>query len=116
MDTVRIVGGAIFLAIAAGAFVVSWLQFKEKGYLFNNAYFWASREERGRMDENKESKKPYYRQSGAVFMLIGICCLIFAAYMITEWVWMYAAFWMAVIFAVVYAVASSVKIERRQQR
>ena len=115
MDMVQIVGGIIFLALVAGAFVISWFQFREKGYLFNNAYFWASQEERRRMDESKKSKKPYYQQSGIAFMLMGIFCLIFSAYIVTESVWMLAAFWLAVILAVVYAVVSSVKIERRQQ-
>lgn len=71
MTTGQIVCCAIFLALAIGAFVISGLQFMEKGYLFNNAYFWASREERKRMDENKESKGPHYRQSGFAFCSSG---------------------------------------------
>lgn len=114
MDTGQIICGTIFLVLAAGAFVISYLQFKEKGYLFNNAYFWASQEERERMDEEKESKRPYYRQSGFASMLIGISFLIFAAYIATDWIWMYVIFWMSVVIAVVYAVVSSVKLERHK--
>ena len=47
----------------------------------NNAYVWASEAERKKMDENKETKRPYYCQSGFVFMFIGISLLIFAVYM-----------------------------------
>lgn len=115
MDITQIAGILMFLVLAVGAFVISYVQFKEKGCLFNNAYLWASQEERKRMDENKESKRPYYRQSGFVFMLIGIICLIFAAYIAVGWTWMYIAFWILIIIAVVYAVVSSVKIERHQQ-
>ena len=101
MDTGQIVGGIIFLVLAIGAFVVSYFQFKEKGYLFNNAYIWASQEERKRMDENKESKRPHYRQSGFAFMFIGIICLVEAVYIATDWIWMFVAFWISVIIAVV---------------
>ena len=66
------------------------------------------------MDENKESKKPHYRQSAVVFLLLGISCLAIAAYFATGWKWMYAVFFLAVIITVVYAVVSSVKIEQRQ--
>ena len=114
MGTVKIVCTLIVFALAIGAFVISYLQFKGKGYLFNNAYIWASEEERRRMDENKESKNPHYRQSGFAFLLIGIIFLVLAAHFATGWKWMYAVFALAVIIAVVYAVVSSVKIEQHQ--
>ena len=114
MTTGQIVCCVIFLALAIGAFVISGLQFMEKGYLFNNAYFWASQEERKRMDENKESKRPHYRQSGFAFLLIGLIFLIEAVHIATGWRWMFAVLILAVITAVVCAVVSSVLIERRQ--
>lgn len=114
MDTGQIAGGIIFLVLAIVAFVISYFQFKEKGYLFNNAYVWASQAERKRMDENKESKRPHYRQSGFAFMFIGIICLSEAAYIATDWIWMSAAFWISVIIAVVYAIVSSIQIERHK--
>lgn len=116
METGRMVCGGITFLFAAAALIISYFQFKEKGYLFNNAYFWASPEERRKMDDDPESKKPHYRQSGFAFLLIGICFLVFAAYMMTGWRWLSAAFWMAVICAVVYAAASSVQSERRERR
>ena len=114
MVTVKIVSTLIFFALAIGLFFISYLHFKEKGYLFNNAYIWASKEERRRMNENKESKKPHYRQSSVVFLLLGISFLAIAVYFATGWKWMYAVFGLAVIIAVVYAVVSSVKNEQRQ--
>ena len=116
MDTVQLVVCTIFLALAIGAFAISYFQFKEKGYLFNNAYFWASQEERSRMDENKESKRPHYRQSGFVFMFIGLIFLTFAGYIATDWIWMFAAVWVFVIIAVVYAVVSSVQNEQLERQ
>ena len=110
----KIVSSLIFFALAVGVLFISYSQFKEKGYLFNNAYFWASKEERRKMDENKESKKPHYRQSGVTFLFLGISLLAIAAYFATGWKWMYVVFGLAVIIAVVYAVVSSVKIEQHQ--
>ncbi len=105
----------IFLTLAIGAFVISYLQFKEKGFLFNNAYIWASQEERKQMDKDKESKRSYYRQSGFTFAQIGIIFLIFAVYLVADWIWMYITFWVSVIIAVAYAVVSSIKIERQNK-
>ena len=114
MVTVQMIAGIIFLLLSIGTFVISYLQFKEKGFLFNNAYVWASPEERKRMDENKESKKPHYRQSGFVFLFLGICCLIYAVYIITGRIWLSLLFWIFVIITLVYAVVSSVQIERHK--
>ncbi len=67
------------------------------------------------MDKNNESKRLYYRQSGAAFMLAGLLLLIEAVHIATGWIWMLAAFILAVIVTIVYAVVSSVRIERRQR-
>lgn len=112
MGTGQMTVEIIFLTLAFGAFVISYLQFKEKGYLFNNAYFWASQEERKQMDKNKERKKTHYRQSGFTFIFIGISLLVFAIYIATDWTWMHITFWAFVIITVVYAVVSSIQIGR----
>lgn len=114
MDVGQIVCGILFFILAAGAFIISRLQFTEKGYCFNNAYFWASREERKKLDENKEILKPHYRQSGFAFLFIGILCLMLAVYFATGWTWMLAASILACTITVVWAVVSSVQMERHQ--
>lgn len=80
------------------------MQFKEKGLLFNNAYIWASKQERETMD-----KKPYYRQSGIVFAL---CSAIFffvamECILLTGWLWIIAG--VLAIVALIYAIVSSLK-------
>lgn len=112
MNTGQIIVEIVFLTLAIGAFIISYLQFKEKGYLFNNAYFWASQEERKQLDKNKESKKPHYRQSGLAFMFIGISLLVFSIYIATDWTWIHVIFWVSVIITVIYAVVSSIHPER----
>lgn len=57
MRPAQMITGIIFLTLGIGALVISYLQFKEKGYLLNNTYFWASQEERKQMDKNKESER-----------------------------------------------------------
>ena len=114
MSPVQMIIGIIFLAFGIGAFVISYLQFKEKGYLFNNAYIWASKQERKQMDVNKESKTPYYRQSGFAFILIGFIFLAYAVYIATDWMWMYVAFGTLVLITVSYAVVSSIQNERHK--
>ena len=80
------------------------MQFKEKGFLFNNAYIWAAKQERETMN-----KEPHYRQSGIAFAL---CALIFIfmaleCVLLTSWLWLIVG---AITVAVlVYAVASSIK-------
>lgn len=110
----QMIVGLICLAAAVGSLVISYFQFKEKGYLFNNAYLWASKTQRKQMDENKESKKPHYRQSGFVFLLIGLSFLALAVYSVTDQAWSYIAFWSAMGAALVYAVVSSIRIERHK--
>ena len=103
--------GAIFLGIAAlVCFVFSYLQFNEKGFLFNNAYIYASKQERETMD-----KKSHYKQSGIVFLMIGIIFLINAVEMIFETGWLFYLVIVVAIIAIVYAITSSVVIERSKK-
>lgn len=100
----RIIVAAIIGLIAAAAFLISIMQFNEKGFLFNNAYIWASKEERQRMD-----KRPHYRQSGVVFALIGVLLSLLALEVLLDADWLLYEFWGVVILTVVYAIVSSVK-------
>lgn len=106
--------GIFLLVLAVGAFVISYLQFQEKGYLFNNAYLWVSKEERRQMDENKERKRPHYRQSGFVFLFLALGFLALAIYSVTDQMWSYIAFWGFMSIAAIYAVISSIQIGRHK--
>ena len=67
----NIIGAIVLGIVAIVCYVFSYLQFNEKGFLFNNAYIYASKQERKVMD-----KKPHYKQSGIVFLMIGIAFFI----------------------------------------
>ena len=103
--------GAIGLGIVAiMCFVFSYLQFNEKGFLFNNAYIYASKEERKLMD-----KKPHYKQSGIVFLMIGIIFAINAIDMILKTGWLFYLVMFIAVIAIIYAIASSIIIEKNKR-
>ena len=107
--------GAI-AACAIFAFAAVWIVFGirslcQKGFLFNNAYIYASKKERERMD-----KKPYYKQTGMVFMLIAVMFILFGLDVLFEtgWIWL-----VTIVYGLgigVYAIASSVVIEKRKKK
>lgn len=89
---------------AVPCLIISVMSFREKGFLFNNAYIWASEEERERLD-----KKPYYRQSAIAFAL---CAAIFAVMalecvLLTGWLWLVVG--ALTVAVLVYSIASAAK-------
>ena len=107
--TEKIIAGVLF-SIAMAAFVLSLRSFLGKGFLLNNAYLYASRQEREKMD-----KKPYYRQSGIVFLLISVIFLLNGLSVLTKddrISWLVGGVMAATAF---YAIFSSVAIEKRKQ-
>lgn len=100
----------ICFIIAMIAFVIAILQFAERGFLFNNAYIWASKEERKRMD-----KKPHYKQSGIVFLLIGIIFLLNALEALFKMNWIFPVVIVIGVGTIIYAIVSSVMIEKRSK-
>ena len=106
----NIIGAIILSALAIVCFVFSGLQFNEKGFLFNNAYIYASKQEREKMN-----KKPHYRQSGVVFLLIGVVFLLNAVNVLLQTRWIFWSVIIVAIIAIVYAIVSSVIIAKRKQ-
>lgn len=106
----EIIVSSILFLIAIGAFVKSYRSFKEKGFLFNNAYIYASKQERETMD-----KTPYYRQSAIVFFMIGVIFLLNGVNVLLAANWIFILVIVIAIIAIVYAIASSVSIERRMK-
>lgn len=103
----NIIGAIVVGIVAIACFVFSYLQFNEKGFLFNNAFIYASKQERETMD-----KKPHYKQSGIVFLMIGVIFLIDAVEMILKTGWMFYLVIVIAIMTIIYAIISSVVIEK----
>ena len=83
---------------------ISISQFMQRGFLSNNAYIYAAKEERKKMN-----KKPYYKQSGIVFALLTAIFFVIGleVYLETGWLWWVEGILVAAVL--VYAVASTWK-------
>ena len=98
----------ILFLLSAGLFVMSVCPFKEKGFLFNNAYIYASKQERENMD-----KKPYYRQSAIVLLLMGIIFLLNGIIVLFNIKWGFYFVVAIIVVTIIYAIVSSIIIEKR---
>ena len=107
----EMIAAGILFFIALLGFVLSIRSFCEKGFLLNNSYLYATKQERDAMD-----KKPYYQQSAIVFLLIGFIFALNGLSILLQIDWIsYIA--VALVFGViVYAIASGVAIERNKKQ
>ena len=103
--------GVVLLAAAALLFVLSFRSFREKGFLLNNAYLYASKEEREAMDT-----KPHYRQSAVTFLLLGIMFLLNGLAVLLGISLLTDLSGLVVAAVLVYAIASEEAIRRKQRQ
>ena len=106
----EIITASILFAISVFAFIISLLSFKEKGFLFNNAYIYATKQAREKMN-----KKPYYRQSAIVFLLLGSNFLLNALAALFKANWIFCIVVAVIIITILYAIVSSVIIEKHSK-
>ena len=107
----EIIIASILFAVSVFLFFMSVRSFMEKGFLFNNAYIYASKQEREKMN-----KKPYYRQSAIVFLLFGIVFLLLALAVLLEAYWIFFVSVAVVIIILIYAIVSSITIEKNNKQ
>ena len=107
----EIIVACVMFGFSAAAFVISIRSFCQRGFLLNNAYLWASQKERKTMD-----KKPYYRQSAVIFLLIGMIFLLNGMTVLLHVHWISYAVMALAAFAMIYAVTSGVAIEKRKRK
>lgn len=108
MKTIEIIALAILLFISLLSFTLSYFQYKEKGFLLNNAYLYASKEECRKMD-----KKPHYRQSAIAFLGIGFLFLLLALEVVLKSGWMYYSAMAMMVILLIYAIVSSIQIGKK---
>lgn len=105
----NIIIAIVLFIVSLGAFLVSVRSFMQKGFMFNNAYLYATKEEREKMN-----KRPYYRQTAIVFLLIGIIFLLLGIDVLIKISWLsYVSIILAVV-TLIYSIVSTVKIERKK--
>lgn len=110
MDTSEIVLAVIIFTGSAISLILSVLQFLEKGIPLNNAYFYASKEERLKMN-----RKPYYRQSAVVLLVL---CLVFVSVglnIITKKSFFIIIEYILIAAIIIYGIVSSKKIEKSEK-
>ena len=83
--------------------------FMQKGFLLNNAYIYASKDERQTMN-----KKPYYCQTAVVLLSVGAIFALNGTALLFELDKLYIVVGALLFVAVVYAIVSSVIIEKRK--
>ena len=101
----------LLLILTAASAALSVLQFLHKGPPLNNAYLYASKKERAAMD-----KGLYYRQSGVVFALINLIFGVVALSLLLENNKLLILEALLVAITLIYAIVSSVKIEKKKKR
>ena len=106
----EIITASILSIISIFAFVMSIRSFMGKGFLFNNAYIYAPKEERDQMNKN-----PHYKQSAIVFLLIGLIFLLNALSVLFKANWIFYVVIGVVIITIIYAIVSSIMIEKNNK-
>ena len=105
----NIIIAIVLFIVSLGAFLVSVRSFMQKGFLFNNAYIYATKEERENMN-----KRPYYRQTAITFLLIGIIFLLLGINIFLKISWLSYVTIMLAVVTLIYSIVSTVKIERKK--
>ena len=100
---------AISVFVIAGILaVISIRSFGNRGFLLNNAYLYASKEDRKKMD-----KKPYYRQTAIVFLLLSIVFVIIGASIVLRNTRINLLEIPLILGTVIYAIASTIRINSK---
>ena len=88
--------------------IMSILQFLEKGFLLNNAYIYAPKKDRETMN-----KKPHYRQSTIVFLMLSVEFFIMAVDVVIEFKPLLYLHFIIFTAVIVYAIFSSIKLSKK---
>ena len=109
MNTGESIAAVVVFLLAAICAMISILHFAEKGPLLNNAYIYAFKEDRAKMD-----KSPHYRQSAVVFALLSAIFVVIGSAIIFDNSKIMLIEIPLVVVVLIYAVISSIKIEKNK--
>ncbi len=111
MNKLEIITLVIILLLSFFSFYIGNKQRKEKGFLFNNSYIYASKVERAEMN-----KKPHYKQSSIVFTILGSMFIFVFMEIIFKSSLLFKVVIFHVIAVVIYAIVSSISISRNEKK
>ena len=109
MTAAELIIGIIMFVIAGILILLGIRSFSERGFLLNNAYIYASEEEREKMD-----KKPYYRQTGIVFCLLSLVFIIIGLSVLLQNYKLELLLIPVVAGTIIYAIVSYVLISKKK--
>ena len=100
----------ILVLISLGSIILGIFQLCEKGKPLNNSYLFASEQERAAMD-----KKPLYRQTGIVLLIVGAGLLFISVlYLILKNSWAFYLLIPVFVLAIGYSIVSEVLLSRKK--
>ena len=105
----------MYLVLAIVLFIFSFillvwgvLSLFNKGFLFNNAYIYANKKEREQMN-----KKPYYIQTGIVFILLSIASCLEGFNALLRYDVFFVLFIIIIVVTLVFAIVSTIYIDKK---
>ncbi|MBE5899841.1 MAG: DUF3784 domain-containing protein [Lachnospiraceae bacterium] len=101
----------IVLFIAVILLIFSIMSFLERGLLLNNAFLYASKEEREKMD-----KKPYYKQSAIVFCILSVVFIVIALQILLKNDILFLLEIPLIMSVIIYWIVSTVQINKRSKK
>lgn len=110
MTTSQIIVAAVLFAVAVVLAIFGIRQLRCKGFCFNNAYIYASKEEREKTDFT-----PYYKQSGVVLLLLSGVFAVNCIHVISKLSVLFYVSMALTAAAVIFAVVSSVRTGKKNK-
>ncbi len=108
MTTAELIVAITVFVLAGILAILSICHFAEKGFLLNNAYIWASEEERKKTD-----KRPLYRQSAIIFCLLSAVFIVMGISVVFQNGKIQLIEIPLLICTFIYAIVSSVKLTKK---
>ena len=111
MNAVELIVSVFMFACAGILLLFGVRSFFERGFLLNNAYLYASAEERKTMN-----KKPYYRQSAVVFCALSAAFLVIGLSLVLQNDRLILLEIPLIPGVIIYAVVSTVRMNKHAKR
>ena len=108
MSTGELVAAIIVFVLSVILLILGIRHFREKGFLLNNAWLYASKEQRAEIN-----KKPYYRQSAIVFCILSAVFIVVGMSLVLQNDRILLFEIPLISGAIIYAIVSSVRINKQ---
>ncbi len=111
MTAGEMIGSVLVFAMVGVCLLFGIRSFLERGFLLNNAYLYASEEERKAMN-----RKPYYRQTAVVFCILSAVFLVIGLSLLFQNDRIVLLEIPLIAGAIVYAIGSTVWINKQGKK